>query len=53
MLNRKLRLGLLGTNCYILGDEESRHGLIIDPAAISNSIPETVTEYHLDVKYIV
>jgi len=53
MLNRKLRLGLLGTNCYILGDEESRHGLIIDPAAISDSIPETVTEYHLDVKYIV
>ncbi len=52
MLNRKLRLGLLGTNCYILGDEESRHGLIIDPAAISDSIPETVTEYHLDVKYI-
>ncbi|WP_411814556.1 MBL fold metallo-hydrolase [Dehalococcoides mccartyi] len=52
MLNRKLRLGLLGTNCYILGDEESREGLIIDPAAISNSIPETVTEHHLNIKYI-
>ncbi|MPL57871.1 Hydroxyacylglutathione hydrolase GloC [bioreactor metagenome] len=52
MLNRKLRLGLLGTNCYILGDEESREGLIIDPAAISNSIPETVTEHQLNVKYI-
>ncbi len=52
MLNRKLRLGLLGTNCYILGDEDSREGLIIDPAAISNSIPETVTEHQLNVKYI-
>jgi len=52
MLNRKLRLGLLGTNCYILGDEESREGLIIDPAAISNLIPETVTEHQLNIKYI-
>ncbi len=35
MLVRKLVVGDLQTNCYVLGDEESKEGLVIDPGGDS------------------
>jgi hydroxyacylglutathione hydrolase len=53
MIIRTLVVGELETNCYILGDEETRQGMIIDPGGDSGLIEETVQELGLEIKYIV
>jgi hydroxyacylglutathione hydrolase len=40
-------------NCYILGSETSRQGLIIDPGNEDREILETVKETGLDIKVLV
>ena len=31
MILQKMELGSFGANCYIVGDEASKEGMIIDP----------------------
>ncbi len=33
MIQKDLTVGLLEVNCYILGDEESKEAVVIDPGA--------------------
>lgn len=43
---------MLKTNCYIVADEASRKGIIIDPGENAKLILQTVSELGVSIKYI-
>ncbi len=53
MILRALELGPFGSNCYIVGSEATKEGMIIDPGADSETILETVHQLGLTIKLIV
>lgn len=53
MILKKLIVGPLETNCYIVGSEASKEGMVIDPGAEAKGILENVNDLELNVKYIV
>ncbi|MBI4188225.1 MAG: MBL fold metallo-hydrolase [Chloroflexi bacterium] len=53
MILEKLEVGAYAANCYIIGDESSKEGLIIDPGAEANQISRKVKDLGLKIKYIV
>jgi hydroxyacylglutathione hydrolase len=53
MILKTLIVGELETNCYILGDESSKEGIVIDPGGDFKLIEKALKELNLDVKYIV
>lgn len=52
MILRTLIVGELETNCYILGDEDSKEGMVIDPGGDFKVIEKALKESNLDIKYI-
>ena len=50
---RKLELGSFGSNCYIIGDEVSKEGMIIDPGDDGSFIMKQVKALGLKIKMIV
>jgi len=52
MIVDKLELGPFATNCYIVGSESSRAGMIIDPADKAKQILKKVEDLGLDIKLI-
>ncbi|MBI2287423.1 MAG: MBL fold metallo-hydrolase [Chloroflexi bacterium] len=52
MILEKLEVGAYAANCYIIGDESSKEGLIIDPGAEANRISRKVKDLGLKIKYI-
>jgi len=53
LIIEKLVVGALQTNCYLVGDEATREGIIIDPGGNGALILETVQRLKLDVKLVV
>ena len=53
MILRKLELGSFGSNCYIVGDEVSKEGMIIDPGDDGSDIMKQVKALGLNIKLIV
>ena len=53
MLIRKLVVGPYASNCYIVGDEATKEGMIIDPGANAPEILKTVEKLGLKIKLIV
>ena len=53
MIVRKLEVGPFATNCYIVGSESTKEGMIIDPADESRVLLKNVKELGLDIKLIV
>jgi len=53
MILKTLTVGELETNCYILGDEGTRQGIIIDPGGEFTLIEKNLMELNLKIKYIV
>jgi len=53
MILRKLELGSFGSNCYIIGDEASKEGMIIDPGDEGDVILKQVKSLGLNIKVIV
>lgn len=53
MILKGLVVGGVGTNCYIIGCEETREGAIIDPGGAPNSIMRIVDQEQLKIKYII
>ncbi len=53
MIIEKLELGSFASNCYIVGAESSKEGMIIDPGAEANKILRKVRDLGLKVKVIV
>ena len=53
MIIGKLELGPFATNCYIVGSESGREGMIIDPGDKAEQILKKVESMGLDIKLIV
>ncbi len=53
MILKKLEPGPFAANCYIVGAESNKEGMIIDPGAGAGLILSSVEELGLDIKYIV
>jgi len=49
----KLEIGTFASNCYIVGDESNKDGIIIDPGAEADRILKKVEDLGLEVKLIV
>ena len=53
MILRKLVVGPYASNCYLVGSETTKEGIIIDPGAEAGMILDAVKELGLDIKLIV
>ena len=53
MILEKLVVGPLETNCYVVADEKSKQGLIIDPGYHHTAILDMVKELGLNIEYII
>jgi len=53
MIVKKLELGLFATNCYIVGSDATKEGMIIDPGDNARQILKGVEDLGLDIKLIV
>ncbi|MCL2112027.1 MAG: MBL fold metallo-hydrolase [Clostridiales bacterium] len=45
-------VGMIGTNCYLVWDEESREAMLVDPGGYDAAISRTVADEGLTLKYI-
>lgn len=52
MILRKLEVGSFAANCYIIGDEITKDGMIIDPGAEADSILNNVKNLGLTIRTI-
>lgn len=52
MIIEKVVVGPFATNCYIVGNESTKEGIIIDPGDEAKKILERVDELGLDIKLI-
>jgi hydroxyacylglutathione hydrolase len=48
-----LQVGLIMTNCYIVGCEETKQGAIIDPGGNGENILSKVRQLGLEIKYVI
>jgi hydroxyacylglutathione hydrolase len=53
MIQKGLIVGLLEVNCYILGDEESKEAVVIDPGGNEDDILEALDYNKLQLKLII
>jgi hydroxyacylglutathione hydrolase len=53
MIRETLAVGLLGCNCTVLGDEESREAIVVDPGYDIPRILAMLAKHQLTVKQIV
>jgi len=52
MFLRPLTVGVIKTNCYVVGCEETQQGAVIDPGGGGDSIARVVEQQGLDVDYV-
>ncbi len=52
MIVEKLVLGPFDTNCYIVGSESTREGMIVDPGDKAKEILKKVEDLQLDIRLI-
>ena len=52
MILEKLVVGPFASNCYIVGAESTKEGMIVDPGAEAEKILRSVKELGLDIKII-
>jgi glyoxylase-like metal-dependent hydrolase (beta-lactamase superfamily II) len=53
MIQKGLTVGLLEVNCYILGDEETKEAVVIDPGGNEDEILEALRHHKLNLKLII
>ncbi len=52
MILKRLELGPFATNCYIVGSESNKEGMIIDPGDGAEQILSSIKDSKLDIKII-
>jgi len=53
MIQKGLTVGLLEVNCYILGDEETREAVVIDPGGDEDEILDVLNYHKFQLKLII
>ena len=53
MIQKGLTVGLLEVNCYILGDEETKEAVVIDPGGDEDEILDVLNHHQLKLKLII
>ncbi|GFO60458.1 MBL fold metallo-hydrolase [Geomonas silvestris] len=53
MLLETIVVGPLGVNCLILGDKQSKEGVVVDPGADSDMVLAAVNRLGLKIKYLI
>src|SRR4030042_746666 len=53
MIHKGLAVGVLEVNCYILGDEETREAVVIEPGGDEDEILEVLKHHKLNLKYVI
>jgi len=53
MIQKGLAVGLLEVNCYIIGDEETKEAVVIDPGGDEDEILEVLKYHGLQLKTII
>ena len=53
MIIKRLTVGPIQTNCYVIGDERTGQGAIIDPGGDAADILKVVRELGLDIVYVI
>jgi hydroxyacylglutathione hydrolase len=53
LIVKMLQVGPIMTNCYIVGCEETKQGVVIDPGGNGDRILAKVRELGLEIKYVV
>lgn len=53
MIQKGLEVGLLQVNCYIIGDEETKEAVVIDPGGDEDQILDALNYHKLNLKYII
>jgi len=53
MLVKGLEVGILAVNCYLVGCEKTREGVVIDPGGSANKILEEIKKMNLQIKAII
>ncbi len=53
MIQKGLEVGLLQVNCYIIGDEETKEAVVIDPGGDEEDILNVLKYQQLNLKYII
>lgn len=53
MIHESVTVGEVQCNCYILGCEKTREGIIIDPGGDADLILEIVKRHNLSIRYII
>jgi len=53
MIHKGLEVGLLQVNCYILGDEDTKEAVVIDPGGNEEDILEVLNHHNLQLKLII
>jgi len=53
MIQKALLVGLLEVNCYILGDEETKEAVVIDPGGDEEEILEALKYHGLNLKLVI
>ena len=53
MILKKLVVGPIAANCYIVGSELTKEGMIVDPGDEAKQVLDSVKDLQLDIKYLV
>ena len=53
MIVKRVEVGPFASNCYIVGSESTKEGMIVDPGADAREILNEVNKLGLDIKIIV
>ncbi len=53
MILQTLTVGFIATNCYLVGSDKSKHGMVIDPGAEPRLILKNIENLGLEVLWIV
>ncbi len=53
MILHALNVGFISTNCYIVGSEKTKNGMVIDPGAEAKAILHAIDRLGLSVSLIV
>jgi glyoxylase-like metal-dependent hydrolase (beta-lactamase superfamily II) len=53
MINERVVVGAMKTNCYIIGSEKTREAVVVDPGASAEAVLGKIDELGVSVRYIV